>query len=135
MDLEFSLAIVAPARQVLDEAVHAVVIPGTEGYFGVWAGHVPMIAALKAGYVEYVDTNNQRHYVAVDGGFAEVMGDKVSVLADAAERASDIDVSRAEQELERARNALQGGDSTMNSEQAVAEIDKAMNRLKVAKMS
>ena len=49
MAREFTLSIVAPDRQVLDEAVQAVVIPGTEGYFGVWAGHVPMIAALKAG--------------------------------------------------------------------------------------
>ena len=132
---EFTLSIVAPDRQVLDEPVQSVVVPGTEGYFGVLAGHAPLIAALKPGYVEYTDRNSQRHFVAVDGGFAEVTGEKVSILADAAERSSDIDVARAEQELERARAALQGGDSTMSSEEAVAAMDRALNRLKVAKMS
>ena len=135
MPREFTLSIVAPDRQVLDEPVLGVTIPGTEGYFGVLVGHIPLIAALKPGYVEYLDASNQRHYVAVDGGFAEVMPEKVSILADAATRASDIDVARAEKELERARAALHGGDSEMSSEQAVAEIEKATNRLKVAKMA
>jgi F-type H+-transporting ATPase subunit epsilon len=134
MAREFVLSIVAPDRSVLDEPVQSVVMPGVEGYFGVLSGHLPLIAAMKAGLVEYVDANNQRHYVAVSGGFAEVMPDKVSILADAAERASDIDISRAEGSLERARNALQAGDSSMTQENAVAEVERAMNRLRVAKM-
>lgn len=134
MAREFSLSIVAPDRQILDEPVQTVVVPGSEGYFGVLAGHIPLLAALKPGFIEYMDSSNQRHFVAVDGGFAEVTPERVSILADAAERAQDIDVAKAEAELERARNALLGGDSTMNTEQAVAEIEKAMNRLKVAKM-
>ena len=132
MASEFKLSIVAPDRSVLDEPVHSVIAPGTEGYFGVLAGHVPMITSLKAGFLEYTDLNNQRHYVAVSGGFAEVLPNKVSIVADTAERATEIDVSRAEAALERARQALQAHDSSLTSEQAVAEIEKAMNRINVA---
>ena len=134
MASELTLSIVAPDRAVLEEKVHTVVLPGTQGYLGVMQGHEPTITALKVGYLEYQDLNSQRHYVAVDGGFAEIMPDWVSVLADAAERRHEIDIARAEAELESARTALRGDDTTMNREQAVLELEKAMNRIKVAKM-
>lgn len=131
-----ALSIVAPDRTILDEPVQSVIMPGTEGYLGILKGHVPLITSLKPGFVEYLDESNQRHFVAVSGGFAEVAGDRVSVLADAAERANDIDVVRAEADLERARQALHvGGESTMTNERAVQEIERAMNRIKVSKMS
>lgn len=135
MPSEFSLSIVAPDCQVLDEPVQSVIVPGSEGYFGVLSGHVPLIAALKPGFVEYRDQNSQRHFVAVDGGFAEVTPTRVSVLADAAARSTEIDVKKAEEDLERARLALQAGESPMSNEQAVLEIEKAANRIRVAKMS
>jgi F-type H+-transporting ATPase subunit epsilon len=134
MAREFALSIVAPDRAVLDEPVQAVVLPGSEGYFGILAGHVPVIASLKAGFIQYTDVPGQTHYVAVSGGFVEVNAGRVSVLADTAEPAKEIDVAQAEHALERARLALQGGDATMNREQAVAEIELAMNRIKVARM-
>jgi len=69
----------------------------------------------------------------VGGGFAEVQGDKVTILADEAERATDIDLSRAEHSLEEARKALRGEDSTINSLDAVVEVERAVNRIKAAR--
>lgn len=127
------LSVVAPDRSVVDEPVQSVVIPGAVGYFGVLSGHVPMIAALKAGLVEYVDANNQRRYVSVSGGFAEVGPTRVNVLADAAEHAEEIDIARAEKALENARKALRGEISGVSSTEATAELERAMARLKAAK--
>lgn len=135
MAKEFQLAIVAPDRSVMDEPVQSVTAPGVEGYFGVQAGHVPMISALKAGLVEYTDMTNTRHYVAISGGFAEVGGHRVTILADAAERATDINIERAERALEEARRSLRGEASDVTNEQATAEIERAMNRIKAAKRS
>lgn len=134
MAREFQLSVVAPDRSVVEETVTSVVAPGQEGYFGVMAGHVPLIAALRPGILEYTDTTANRHYVYTGGGFAEVGATRVTVLADEAQRASEIDVSHAEQMLEDSRKALRGEDSTLTSEEAVIEVDKAINRLKAARL-
>ena len=133
MASELLLAVVAPDRSVVEEPVQSVTLPGTEGYFGVMSGHMPFIAALKPGLLEYVDKNNQRHYVALSGGFAEVTGVKVTVLADAAERAKEIDLARAERALEQARKSLRGEVSGTTNEEATAELERAMNRIRTAK--
>ena len=134
MASEFTLSVVAPDRLVLEEPIHSVVMPGTNGYFGALRGHEPTISSLKPGYIEYEDAHNQRHYIAVSGGFAEITGNKVSVLADSAERATEIDLAKAEAELERAREALRGGDSAMTRQEAIAELERATNRINVARM-
>ena len=131
---EFQLAVVAPDRSVVEESVQSVVLPGTEGYFGVLAGHAAAISSLKPGLVEYVNSANEKHVIAVSGGFAEVTGKRVTVLADAAERASDIDVARAERALDQARKALRGEATGITSEEATAELERAMNRMKAAKL-
>jgi|SRR5579862_3316786 len=132
---EFTLSIVAPDRALLEEPVKSVVLPAMNGYLGALKGHEPVIAALRPGYLEYQDMQNQRHFIAVTGGFVEIVAEKISVLADFAERSTEIDVARAEADLEKARQSLKGGDSPMTNEQAVEEIEKATVRLKVAKMS
>jgi F-type H+-transporting ATPase subunit epsilon len=134
MARDFRLAVVAPDRSVVDEPVTSVTAPGSEGYFGVMAGHEPLIAALRPGLLEFIDGGNQKHFVAVSGGFAEVTGERVTILADSAERASDIDVARAERALDEARAALRGGDSDKTTEEAVAEIERATNRLRAARV-
>ena len=134
MATDLQLAVVAPDRSVVEEPVTSVNMPGVEGYFGVLSGHMPLIAALKPGLVEFLDKNNQRHYVAISGGFAEVTGEKVTILADAAERAKEIDLARAERALEQARKALRGEISGVTSEEATAELDRAMNRINAAKI-
>lgn len=131
---EFMLSIVAPDRALLEEPIHSVILPAANGYMGALKGHEPYIASLKPGYVEYQDAQGQRHFVAVSGGFVEIANNTVSILADSAERSTEIDISKAEAELENARQALRGGDSPMSHEQAVGELEKAMARIKVAKM-
>jgi len=133
MATQFKLSVVAPDRLVVDELVNSIIAPGTEGYFGVWAGHSPIIAALRPGLIEYLDSSTNRHYIYVGGGFAEVQADRVTILADQAERALDVDLTHAELLLEDARKALRGEDSTVTSEDAVLEVERAMSRIKAAR--
>jgi F-type H+-transporting ATPase subunit epsilon len=135
MAKELTLSVVAPDRSVVEESVVSVIVPGSEGYFGVLAGHVPLIASLRAGLIEYEDMNGQRHYVTVSGGFAEVGPGNINILADAAERSAEIDISRAERALENARMALRGEVSGVTSEDATAELERAMNRIRAAKLA
>jgi F-type H+-transporting ATPase subunit epsilon len=129
----FVLCVVAPDRSVTEEPVVSVIAPGQMGYFGVLAGHEPIVAGLKPGLLEYETESGQRQFVAIGGGFLETDGARVTVLADSAERALEIDVTRAERALEKARAALHGEDSTMSREEAVEAIERAMTRLKAAK--
>lgn len=133
MAREFSLSVVAPDREVVTTQVVSVVAPGVEGYFGVLAGHVPIVSALRPGLLEYMDASNQRHFVSVGGGFAEVANDKMTVLADEAQLAQDIDLAKAEEMLERARRALRGESSELNTEQAQEEMERAMQRIRAAR--
>ena len=133
MAKEFSLSIVAPDREVVAENVTSVVAPGASGYFGVMADHLPLVAALKPGLLEFLDPQGQRHYVYIGGGFVEVKENRMSVLADEAARAHDIDLTRAEADLDQARRALRGEDSEMGEEQAVQEVEKAIQRIRAAR--
>lgn len=128
----FLLSVVAPDRSVAEEPVVSVIAPGQMGYFGILAGHEPIVAGLKPGLLEYETETGQRHFVAVGGGFLETDGAKVTVLADSAERAPEIDVARAERALERARAALHGEDSSMSREEAIVALDRAMARIQAA---
>lgn len=134
MARDFALSVVAPDRSVVEERATSVVAPGLEGYFGVMGGHEPLIAAIRTGVLEYTDGTGASHFVAIGGGFAEVTSDHVTILADNAERAPEIDIAEAERSLEEARRALRGEASTMTQEQATAEIERAVNRIKAARM-
>jgi F-type H+-transporting ATPase subunit epsilon len=135
MPREFQLSVVAPDKSIVEEPATSLVAPGTEGYFGVMAGHVPLIAALRPGLLEYADLSGTRHFVYIGGGFAEVTGDRVTVLADEAERAANIDLAEAERSLEEARRALRGESTTLTAESAVQEVERAMNRIRAARAS
>ena len=134
MSAAFSLSVVAPDRKVVETNVTSVTAPGVEGYLGVQAGHIPMIVALKPGLLEYMDADTQHHYVAIDGGFMEISGTQVIVIAEGAEIASEIDIKKAEAELEEARKALRGEGGTMNMEDATEAMERAMNRIKAARI-
>lgn len=135
MASQFKLSVVAPDRTIAEVQAQSLIAPGVEGYIGVLAGHVPLIVALRTGLIEFVDANNQRHYVATSGGFMDVGPDAVIVLADNAEMAKDIDIKAAEAALEKARAALRGENSEMPSSQAAEELELAMMRIKAAKMA
>lgn len=128
----FHLSVVAPDRSVVDGPVVSVIAPGMAGYFGMLAGHEPIVAGLKPGLLEYEEESGQRHNVVVSGGFLEMDGTRTTILADAAEMATEIDVARADRALERARAALRGEESELGREQAVEALERAMNRIKAA---
>jgi F-type H+-transporting ATPase subunit epsilon len=102
-----TLELATPTRMVVAETVDEVVVPGSEGYFGVLPGHAPLLATLGIGELTYRIGREERH-VAVAGGFAEVRNDKVIVLADTAELPQDIDRARAERARDRAEHRLAG---------------------------
>src|SRR5436190_9466009 len=102
---KLTLEIVTPDRALLREEIDEVVVPGSQGDFGVLPGHTPLLATLKVGELWY-RTGQEKHYLAVAFGFVEVLPDRVTVLAQIAERAQDIDIERAEAAKRRAEERL-----------------------------
>ncbi len=128
------LEVVTPDRRVLEVEADEVVLPGEEGYLGVRPGHTPLLTALTIGEFCYVQ-GGTRHYAAVRGGFAEVLPDRVSVLTEAAEMSSEIDVSRAEDSHTQAEKILQEVRDTRDEkfQKADARRRRALVRISVAK--
>jgi F-type H+-transporting ATPase subunit epsilon len=127
-----TLELATPTRMVVAEAVDEVVIPGSQGYFGVLPGHAPLLATLGIGELTYRNGREERH-VAVAGGFAEVRNDKVIVLADAAELPGEIDRARAERARDRAEQRLSGrSQDEIDYARAAAALARALIRLQVA---
>ena len=128
----FQIEIVTPERLVVKDYAQEAQIPGKNGYLGVMAGHAPLITELAVGEISYA-TNGYTERLAVAWGFAEVLPDKVTILAETAERAEEIDVARAEEALKRAQEKLQSGDPEVDYPRALNALQRAEARLKVAK--
>jgi F-type H+-transporting ATPase subunit epsilon len=125
------LQIVTPDRLLVREDCDQVQIPGKGGELGILPGHAPLITELKIGEISYrVGTTTQ--YLAVAWGFAEVLPDKVTILADAAERADDIDVKRAQEAKARAEEALRRGHADLDYDATLYALRRAEVRLEVA---
>ena len=126
------LEIVTPDTIVLSEEVDYVSLTGVEGEFGVLPGHIPFLAALSIGRLHYIK-DNKTSYASLAGGFAEVTGHRVQVLADAAEKAERIDIARAEAALKRAQERLDQAkhQQQINAIRAEAALHRALNRLRV----
>ena len=114
-----------------EEGVDEVVAPGTEGELTVLPMHAPLLTMIKPGVMRIVKGNDETE-MAIDGGFLEVRGDRVTVLADAAERAEEIDVARAEEARRRAERQLEERETEVDLARAAAELQRALLRLKVA---
>ena len=125
------LQIVTPDKLLVNEQVDEVQIPGSEGYFGVLPGHTPLLASLAVGEMWY-RKGTTKTYLSIAFGFVEVLPDKVTVLAQIAERAEDIDVPRAETARKRAEERLAKPPVDLDYERAAIALAKAMSRLKVA---
>ena len=126
------LEIVTPDKVVLEADVDYVGAPGVDGEFGVLPGHIPLLAALTTGELYYRQGTDTR-WAFVAGGFAEVSGNKVSILAEAAELSSDIDVDRAKQARDRAQGRLQTpGKADVDMTRAAAALKRAVARIRVA---
>ena len=127
-----TLELATPTRMVVAETVDEVVVPGSEGYFGVLPGHAPLLATLGVGELTYRIGREERH-VAVAGGFAEVRNDKVIVLADTAELPQDIDRARAERARDRAEQRLSGrAQDEIDYARAAAAPARALTRIQVS---
>jgi len=125
------LQIVSAERSLVNETVDEVEIPGSDGYFDVLPGHTPLLAVLGAGELWYRQ-GPERHYLAVAFGFAEVQPDRVTILADVAEKADEIDVARAEAAKKRVEEAAARPAMDMDWELARVALLKALTRLQVA---
>ena len=128
-----TLELATPTRLVASAEVDEVVIPGSQGYFGVLPGHAPLLATLGTGELTYRIGRNEYH-VAISGGFAEVRNDKVIVLADVADTPGDIDRARAERARDRAeaRLAGRGSQEEIDYTRAMCALARALTRLQVA---
>jgi F-type H+-transporting ATPase subunit epsilon len=127
------LEVVTPEKSVVSEDVQIVMSPGSEGEFGVLDGHTPFLTTLKNGMVRYKDTSGSERAVFVSGGFAEALPDKVTILAESAERRRDIDEKRAKASMQRAEERIAKGasENTIDVVRAKAALTRAMNRLNV----
>ena len=125
------LHIVSADRSLVDEMVDDVEIPGADGYFEVLPGHTPMLALLGAGELWY-RKGQEIHYMAIAMGFAEVQPDRVSILAEFAERPEEIDLARAEAARKRAEERLARPVPDMDAERARIALLKALVRVQAA---
>ncbi len=124
------LQIVSADRMLVNETVDEVEIPGSDGYFGVLPGHTPLLALLQVGQLWYRQ-GQDTHYLAVAQGFAEVQPDRVTILAQIAERADEIDLARAEAAKRRAEERLSAPAVHLDAERARIALLKSLIRIQV----
>ena len=126
-----TLEIVTPDRSVVTDRVDEVELPGAEGYFGVLPGHTPLLATLTVGEMWY-RKGSEKFYLSIAFGFAEVLPDRVTILAELAERSEEIDIARAEAAKKRAEERLAKPPADIDFERARLALVKSLVRLQVA---
>ena len=124
------IEIVTPERLLVSDQATEVQVPGTSGYLGILPGHAPLITELRSGEFSYRRPDGKIERLAIHWGFAEVLPDKVTVLAERAEKASDIDVEVAKRQVQMGEEQLR--DPNANREEALRLIERAKTRLEVA---
>ena len=122
------LEIITAERQVYEEEVDMVIAPGIDGQLGILPHHAPLMTVLQPGEIT-IRKEGSDTYLAVTGGFLEVLGNRVIVLADAAERSEEIDEERAQQAIRRAQERITGQHSQVELEGAMASLRRAQMRL------
>jgi F-type H+-transporting ATPase subunit epsilon len=127
----FQLEIVTPEKMVVRDVAEEIQIPGKDGYLGVLPGHAPLISELAVGEITYRN-GSTTHSLAVAWGFVEVLPDKVTILAETAERPAEIDTSRAQAAKQRAEADLAKAATEEDFEQVTANLQRAETRLEVA---
>jgi F-type H+-transporting ATPase subunit epsilon len=128
----FQLEIVTPVKLIVSERADEAQIPGSSGYLGILPGHAPLITELGVGVITY-KSSGATYTLAVAWGFAEVLPDKVTILAETAERPQEIDVDRAQKAKERAEERLKSNDPEVDYSRAEDAKQRAETRLNVAK--
>src|SRR6266513_2343198 len=130
----FQLEIVTPEKLVVKDTAEEIQIPGRNGYIGVLPGHAPLITELGAGEITYRH-EGQSHRFSMAWGFAEVLPDRVTVLAETVERADEIDVTRARESLSKAEESLKSAQTEEDFANATGKIRRAQARIEVAQKS
>lgn len=125
------LEVVTPEKEVINEEAQIVMAPGSMGEFGVLIGHTPFMTSLKTGCLRYTDAKGTEHFVFVSGGFAEALPDKVTVLAESAERRRDIDADRAKAAMARADQRLTTSGEDIDYIRAKAALERALYRIRL----
>ena len=127
----FQLEIVTPEKLVVKDVAEEMQIPGKNGYLGILPGHAPLISELSVGEISYRN-GSDTHYLCVAWGFAEVLPDKVTILAETAERGGDVDCERALKAKERAEQRLSSADPQVDVQRAQDALARANARLDAA---
>lgn len=128
----FQLEIVTPSRLLVKDSAEEAQIPGLSGYLGILPGHAPLITELAVGVITY-KASGATHTLSVAWGFMEVLPEKVTILAEAAERPQEIDVERAQKAKDRAEQRLKSSDLQVDYPRAEDALQRAETRLNVAK--
>ena len=129
---DMKLEIVTGERLVYSGDVEVLVAPGIEGELGILPHHAPLLTMLQPGEIRIV-VNGQEEYMVISGGFLEVLANTVTILADTAERADEIDEERAQEAVQRAQDRLTGQLAAEDLERALASIRRAQARVQVAR--
>ncbi len=127
----FQLEIVTPEKLVVKDRAEEMQIPGKKGYLGILPGHAPLITELAVGQISYRN-GSETHYLCVAWGFAEVLPDKVTILAETAERGEDVDCERAQKAKARAEQRLASNDPQVDVPRAQNALARANTRLEAA---
>ncbi len=127
------LEVVTPEKYVISEDAQIVMAPGMLGEFGILRGHTPFLTTLKAGVVSYKDTSGADRVLFVSGGFAEALPDRVTILAESAERRKDIDLDRAQRSFDRAQKRLEQKEENFDYERVRASLQRAVSRINIVK--
>jgi F-type H+-transporting ATPase subunit epsilon len=130
------LEVVTPEKSVVSENAQIVMAPGSLGEFGVLSGHTPFLTTLKTGALKFKDESGRERFVFISSGFAEALPDRVTVLAESAERRKDIDIQRAKAAAERAERRLQAQnrEEEIDFTRAKAALLRAISRIQLAEM-
>ncbi|WP_405103870.1 F0F1 ATP synthase subunit epsilon [Oceanobacillus sp. FSL H7-0719] len=127
-----TVSVVTPSGPVLEEDYEMIVCKTETGELGILPGHIPLVAPLTIGAVR-LKKNNDTYQLAVSGGFMEVRPDKVTILAQSAEKASEIDVARANEAKARAERRLQAKQDDTDFQRAELALKRALNRINVTR--
>jgi F-type H+-transporting ATPase subunit epsilon len=134
MAKSFKVTIVTPEKTAFESEAVSVILPGTEGYLGIWANHAPLVTGLSPGIVaireDDTGSSAKTRYLAVTNGFVEVSQNNVSILCDTCEPAGEIDIDRAKAALDRARESLLAGGSEEDKERARQAAERAQARIR-----
>ncbi len=130
----FNLSIVTPERRFYEGKIESLILPGSLGYLGILTNHAPLLTALVPGKITIKDQEGKRDFLAISGGFLEVLKNQVTILADAVEYLGEIDLERAQKALQRANQRLKRGEKGIDIPRAMAAYGRAKNRLEIRRL-